>query len=123
MMKSIINDKESFKRKHSFQDRLVESKRVLKKYPDRIPIICEKRFGSTLADIDKEKYLVPKDLTVGQFIYVIRKRLHLAAEKAIFLFVGGVLPTISDSMDMLYQKNFDEDGFIYITYSEENVFG
>lgn len=43
-------------------------------------------------DIDKKKYLVPSDLTCGQFVYVIRKRLKLPAEKAIFLFVNGVIP-------------------------------
>lgn len=123
MMNSILDAKERFKKKHSFQNRLAESKRVLEKYPDRVPVICERRSGSNLADIDKEKYLIPKDLTVGQFVYVVRKRLHLPAEKAIFLFVGGVLPTISDNMDNLYNRYFDEDGFLYVTYSEENVFG
>ena len=38
------------------------------------------------------RYLVPADLTVGQFVYVIRKRIKLNAEKAIFIFVDNVLP-------------------------------
>ena len=38
------------------------------------------------------RYLVPADLTVGQFVYVIRKRIKLNAEKAIFIFVHNVLP-------------------------------
>lgn len=38
------------------------------------------------------RYLVPADLTVGQFVYVIRKRIKLSAEKAIFIFVDNVLP-------------------------------
>ena len=38
------------------------------------------------------RYLVPIDLTVGQFVYVIRKRIKLNAEKAIFIFVDNVLP-------------------------------
>ena len=123
MMKSVIDQKIQFKKKHSFHNRLAESKRVLEKYPDRVPVICERRLGSSLSDIDKEKYLIPKDLTAGQFIYVVRKRLHLPAEKAIFLFIGGVLPMISENMNNLYNRYFDEDGFLYITYSEENVFG
>jgi GABA(A) receptor-associated protein len=47
--------------------------RIRAKYPDRIPVICEKALKSNLEDIDKKKYLVPSDLTVGQFVYVIRK--------------------------------------------------
>lgn len=38
------------------------------------------------------RYLVPSDLTVGQFVYVIRKRIKLSPEKAIFIFVRNVLP-------------------------------
>ena len=38
------------------------------------------------------RYLVPADLTVGQFVYVVRKRIKLSAEKAIFIFVKDVLP-------------------------------
>lgn len=44
----------------------------------------------------KCRYLVPADLTVGQFVYVIRKRIKLSAEKAIFIFVDNVLPPTGD---------------------------
>lgn len=42
--------------------------------------------------IIKCRYLVPADLTVGQFVYVVRKRIKLSAEKAIFIFVKNILP-------------------------------
>ena len=35
---------------------------------------------------------MPADLTVGQFVYVIRKRVNLSPEKAIFVFVKNTLP-------------------------------
>lgn len=38
------------------------------------------------------RYLVPADLSVGQFVYVVRKRIRLSAEKAIFIFVKNILP-------------------------------
>ena len=68
-----------FKNEFNFEDRLAEARRVLNNYPDRIPIICE-RSTTARVDcpiIDKRKYLVPRDLTIGQFLYVIRKRLQL----------------------------------------------
>lgn len=43
------------------------------------------------------RYLVPADLSVGQFVYVIRKRIKLSAEKAIFIFVDNVLPPTGNS--------------------------
>ncbi len=42
--------------------------------------------------INNCRYLVPADLTVGQFVYVIRKRIRVSPEKAIFMFVKNVLP-------------------------------
>ena len=53
----------------------------------------EKAPKSDVPDIDKKKYLVPSDITVGKFVYEIRKHMNLSPQKAIFLFVGnGVLP-------------------------------
>lgn len=42
------------------------------------------------------RYLVPADLTIGQFVYVVRKRIKLSAEKAIFVFVKNTLPPTGD---------------------------
>jgi GABA(A) receptor-associated protein len=79
-------------------------------------VICEKVEKSDIPTIDKKKYLVPSDLTVGQFCYVIRKRIKLAPEKAIFIFVNEVLPPTAALMSSIYDEHKDEDGFLYITY-------
>nr|QAR18130.1 ATG8f3 [Nicotiana benthamiana] len=84
--------KSSFKQEHNLEKRRAEASRIREKYPDRIPVIVEKAEKSDIPNIDKKKYLVPADLTVGQFVYVIRKRIKLSAEKAIFIFVDNVLP-------------------------------
>lgn len=81
-------------------------------------VICEKVEKSDIATIDKKKYLVPADLTVGQFVYVIRKRIKLSPEKAIFIFVDEVLPPTAALMSSIYEEHKDEDGFLYITYVE-----
>jgi GABA(A) receptor-associated protein len=79
-------------------------------------VICEKVEKSDIPTIDKKKYLVPSDLTVGQFCYVIRKRIKLAPEKAIFIFVNEVLPPTAALMSSIYEEHKDDDGFLYITY-------
>ncbi len=56
-------------------------------------------------------------------MYVIRKRLKLPAEQAIYLFVNGSIPATAALMNTIYEEHKDEDGFLYITYSGENVFG
>lgn len=114
-----------FKEEKSFEERLAESKRIREKHPDRIPVICEKstRCNKDIPDIDKRKYLVPSDLTMGQFIYVIRKRMNLTPHKSIFLFVNHTLPQSSELISKVYEKCKDQDGFLYIEYSSENTFG
>ncbi|BBH02001.1 Ubiquitin-like superfamily protein [Prunus dulcis] len=102
--------------------RQAEAARIREKYPDRIPVIVEKAERSDIPDIDKKKYLVPADLTVGQFVYVVRKRIKLSAEKAIFIFVKNILPPTAAMMSAIYEENKDEDGFLYMTYSGENTF-
>ncbi|KZV94091.1 light chain 3 [Exidia glandulosa HHB12029] len=112
-----------FKDEHTFEKRKGEAERIRQKYPDRIPVICEKADKTDIPTIDKKKYLVPSDLTVGQFVYVIRKRIKLAPEKAIFIFVDEVLPPTAALMSAIYEEHKDEDGFLYVTYSGENTFG
>lgn len=112
----------SFKSKHSFQHRLDESSRIVAKYPDRIPVICEKKPGNT-PDIDKNKYLVPNDLTVGQFIYVLRKHIKITSVEALYLFVNGTIPPTSELIRNVYTHHCDQDGFLYVMYACENTFG
>lgn len=116
----------NFKKQFSFQKRKEESQKILEKYEDKIPVIVEKHPGASVNDIDKHKFLVPFDMTVAQFIYVIRKRIELTDKEALFIFVDKTLPMTSQTVKSLYddyktKKEFD--GFLYITYCNENTFG
>ena len=54
---------------------------------------------------------------MGQFVYVIRKRIKLSPEKAIFIYVEEVIPPTAALMSSIYEEHKDEDGFLYITYA------
>ena len=110
----------NYKNKNSFSKRKNESKNVIKKYPDRLPIIVQKYHSSELPDIDKVKYLVPKDMTMSQFTFIIRKRISLEPSQAIFITVNSSLVTSSKLLSELYMEEKDDDGFLYITYTNEN---
>ncbi len=112
-----------FKTEYSLEDRKAESARILEKYPDRIPVICEKLERSKMEVIDKKKYLVPSDLNIGQFVYVLRKRVKLSPQEAIYLFVNGNIPPTSQLINQIYDQFKDEDGFLYMQYAGENTFG
>ena len=79
-----------------FRQRLTEDQRrqqfshVSDKLHRFVPIIMER--GSTDAPcIEKEKFLVPVDLTMAQLSFVVRKRLRLRAGDALFLLVNNTL--------------------------------
>ena len=114
----------TFKQATSFEKRKSEAARIHAKYPELVPIICERATGNKdIPEIDKKKYLVPPDLTISQFSYVIRKRMKLDAQKAIFLTIGNRLPVGHKLVSEVYSEHQDEDGFLYITYAAENTFG
>lgn len=113
-----------FKSKYPFTERKNEALRVLEKYPGRLPIVCERHSKSkTAPEIDKNKYLLPDDLTMGQFIYVIRKRLQIDPNLGLYFFINGVIPPTSQYMRIIYNSYHENDGFLYIKYATENTFG
>lgn len=55
---------------------------------------------------------------MGQFVYVIRKRIKLAPEKAIFIFVDEVLPPTAALMSAIYEEHkcvYNLDVFFEVT--------
>ena len=112
----------TFKEKHSFEDRKAESRKILNRYKTSGLIIVEPK-DEKLKRIDRSKYLVPWDLTYGQFLCIIRKRLQIGAEESIFMFCDGSLPLHSETIQNLHRRHGDADGFLYFTYAFENAFG
>ena len=116
----------SFRKENKESQRTSLCRRIHVKFPDRIPIICEKsqKAGDDVPTLDKIKFLVPKESTVGEFIANVRGRMSLPPHQAIFMFVGGnVLPPVSSNMETLYINHKSSDGFMYFEYSGENTFG
>jgi GABA(A) receptor-associated protein len=112
-----------YKKDTSLEQRKTESDAALKKYEDRIPVIVEASAKTDIPDIDKNKFLVPRNLTVGQFVYVIRNRIKISPEQAIFIFINETIPPTASLLSDMYEKYKDEDGFLYVTYAGENTFG
>ena len=108
-----------------YKNRKDECDRIRSKYPDRIPVIVERSTNCReLNEIDKKKFLIPADLTVGQFVYVIRRRITLAPEKALFVYINNnTLPATSELLSVVWKNYKDKDGYLYIKYSGENTFG
>jgi len=115
----------SYQKTKPFDHRCNESRSMKDKYPDRVCVICERSASAgSIGNLDKNKYLVPRTLTVGQFMHIIRKRLDIDSVKALFLFTEAqVLPPTSMMMVDLYASHKHDDGLLYLTYATENTFG
>ena len=119
------------------EKRQEESQRIRKRYPDRVPVLTKEiksRFHFTwkkeeasndLAQPQKEhrKFLVPNDFTLGQFMFTFRKKTKLQPEEAIVFSVRSNLLNPSMLMSQIYKEYRDQDGFLYMTWQRESVFG
>jgi len=56
-------------------------------------VIIEKLPGAQVNSLDKRKFLIPSDISISQLVWIIRKRVHLESEKALFLFVDKTIPS------------------------------
>lgn len=117
------NNQSRYKRDKTFEERCAESGNIIRKYRSHVPVIVDKDPKCKLPDIERQKFLVPSELSIGQFVYVVRKRINLQPAEAIFLFVNRKLPPPNATMGTLYSENKDEDGFMYCTYSSDNAYG
>ncbi len=112
-----------YKDDRSFDERVNEAMRILSKYPERVPMIVEKAPDSNLPDIDRKKWLVPKDMTVGQWLSLLRRTINLKASEGLFVMVNDKLPTSSASISEVYEENKDDDCLLYWVYREMSTFG
>lgn len=114
-----------FLRLEPFHRRKALADGIRERYTNRIPIIVlQPQHGNNIPTLSQYKYLVPNDLTVSQFMFVLRKRLKLDHAKAIFIFVNrSTLLNGSVSLDLIYTQHKSDDGFLYLTLTGENTFG
>ena len=102
-----------------------EAERLLARFPGRVPVLVLRHRGAApdVPRLAKSKFLVPRDLALGQFIYVVRNQMKMASEKALFMFVGNCLPTTGSLMSEMYAEYKSPDGFLRMVYTSESTFG
>jgi GABA(A) receptor-associated protein len=93
--------------------------RLLKRYPDKIPVYVEGE------NISQNKFLVPYDITVAQFLYMLREKVLLTPNESIFVFFGTRKQIMPSNMIIreIYDILKDDDDMLYAFYAKENVFG
>jgi GABA(A) receptor-associated protein len=106
-------------------ERRAEYERIINKYPDRIPVFCDRAPNSDLPEIEKKKFLVPGSMLFGEFKYVIHKHVHQAmnCDQTIYLFADKSSPKSGATMMEVHRSYKSDDNFLYLLYSAENTLG
>lgn len=114
----------SYRKNVSFDERKLKASLILKQHTDRIPVVveCSEQLQA-VHPLKKNKFIVPFELTLAQFIFVIRKHMKLDPSYAIFVFINNKLHPSTSIMGDLYACQKDEDGFMYLDVFQESTFG
>ena len=98
--------------------------KIREQYPNKVPVLVYKSPKSKVPDMERNKFLINGDVTMGQFLYIVRKRISLAPEKALFFLIDGkILPTVSSTMAEVYDAHKNESSLLVLNFQEESVFG
>lgn len=115
----------TFKKQLSSDRRKELYDKIVGQHSDRLPVIVEAGIGSKLK-LHCTKYIVPKNISVGEFLLKVRDQTEVDSGMALFLFCGTynwVLVPPTNTMEELYNRYKDTDGFLYLVLAQENTFG
>ena len=126
---SIPQNDSKYKDTMSFEDRKKRSASLLLKYQDKYPVILEKsKKDKYLPRIDKSKLLVSHDMTISTVIQLLKKNIKINENTAIYIMTtdkenNDIMLSGSQSITNIYDNYKSDDGFLYLEYCTENVFG
>ena len=117
-------------KKQSFRDLPFETRtskldRLLQTSPSKVPIIFEKHAKAKMSTEKPDiKFISDRNIKLGFFIEQVRAILTLNEEDALYFSCGNSSVLSPDVViGELYEKHKEEDGYLYIQFSEISSFG
>jgi GABA(A) receptor-associated protein len=103
---------------------------LLSKYPERVPVVIS---STSFKMHGLNRFIVPFDMTIAQFMLILREKVELQKEEAIFIFIkeidsdnnckSDILAPVSTSIGPLYNQYKDKNLVLNLIYEKEQVFG
>lgn len=109
--------------KLSLKSRQEQVNWTLSKHPTKIPVLCE--MGDNLEPLTRVKYLVEGNMTLGELVFTMRKKVKLDQTQALFVmdYVSKKSLPTSMNLGLLYDRYKDSDLFLKLLFVAENTFG
>ena len=118
---------EQYRYKYSFEHIKNETDSIKRKHSNRVPILISISQVDTKLynDVKHHKYMIPKDMTFTEFIQIVRHRINLDKNEALFAIIleNNIMPKMSTLIGELYEKYKSNDGYLVIILTKENTFG
>ncbi len=122
-MTSIENNNENITH---FSKKKIEE--LINKHPNRIPVVISSK---SYKEHKANRFIVPIDMTVNQFMIILRNRTKINSTEAIFIFVKDyktvakkdIIAPASETIGSLYDKYKDDKLILNLVYEKEAVFG
>ena len=68
--------------------------------------------------------MMPRTFTIGEVMAVLRTRLDITQDEGLVLFANErYMLRPNTKLEEVYARYQDEDGFLYLVYAEENIYG
>jgi GABA(A) receptor-associated protein len=110
-------DSDNIFKTNTIQERLYFSNKLLSKYPNCVPVILKNKTNEHF------RYLIPKKLNMSDILVIIRKKIDMGPNQAVFIFVNNSLIPMNSTLEEVYTQHKSEDNFLYMIYTTENTFG
>lgn len=121
-----------YREANSEAERKATAEKALARRPDSCAVIIEPKDGKQPQMLCGAKFLLVRDFTMAQVLAVIRRKLGkgVSQAEALYLFVedpdpstDATIPPMTHTIGTLYDEYKFPDGFMYIVYSGDEVFG
>ena len=101
-----------------------EVEEALAKYPTKVPIYVQRDVNcKDVPELMRKKYLVPTSLKLCEFLYYIRRQISVPSHVSLFLYVNDSLPSLNQTIGLIYDEEKSQCGYLYIFYASEHTFG